>query len=163
LDRYKKYRLPIHFTELSVLSGKSVKEVNFHDSGDNEWITKDEDYAAQAEYVKDFYTLLFSCPEVEAITWWDFPDGYWLRAPSGLVTHDLQPKPAYDALKKLIKDEWKTEVSGITGKDGVYRCRAFYGNYEISVKIPETKEISVCLDIHKNGNIFDCQEVVIRL
>jgi len=163
LEKYKKYRLPIHFTELSVLSGKSVKEVNFHLSDDNEWVTADEDYAAQADYVKDFYTLLFSSPEVEAVTWWDFPDGNWLRAPSGLVTESLEAKPAYHALKKLIKEEWQTNVSGAADENGVYSCRAFYGEYEITVRIPETKEISVVLDINKNGPIFGRQEITIRV
>jgi GH35 family endo-1,4-beta-xylanase len=143
LNRYKKYRLPVHFTELSVLSGKSVKEVNFHVSSDNEWVTADEDYAAQAEYVKDFYKLLFSTPEVEAITWWDFPDGNWLRAPSGLVTQELEAKPAYTALKKLIKEDWWTNESGVTDGNGLYKCRAFYGSYEISVQTPESREVSV--------------------
>ncbi|MCL1794646.1 MAG: endo-1,4-beta-xylanase [Oscillospiraceae bacterium] len=163
LDRYKKYRLPLHFTELSVLSGKSLKEVNFHVSDDNEWITADEDYIAQAEYVKDFYTLLFSSPEVEAITWWDFPDGNWLRAPSGLVTQDLKAKPAYDALKKLIREKWWTNANGATDETGTYKCRAFCGTYEISVRIPEAKEISVVLDVNKNGGVFDCQEIVVGI
>ena len=45
-------------------------------------------------------------PAVEAITWWGFPDGGWLNAPTGLVRADGSPKPAYDRLHGLVKGEW---------------------------------------------------------
>ncbi len=38
--------------------------------------------------------------------WWDLEDGNWLNAPGGLVRKDLSPKPAYERLRTLIRDEW---------------------------------------------------------
>ena len=44
----------------------------------------------QAEHVAEFYTVLFSHPAVEAITWWDFTDqDAWQQAPAGLVRSDM--------------------------------------------------------------------------
>ena len=55
------------------------------------------------------YEILFEHPLVEAITGWDFADGAWLHAPSGLIREDNTLKPAYHELKRLIHKEWHTE------------------------------------------------------
>ncbi|MCU0522719.1 MAG: endo-1,4-beta-xylanase, partial [Anaerolineae bacterium] len=72
-ETYARFGRPLHFTELTVLSG------DFKRSDDNDWHTQrpiwpstPEGEAAQAEYATRLYTLLFSHPAVEAITWWDF-------------------------------------------------------------------------------------------
>lgn len=77
-----------------------------------------------------FYTVLFSHPAVEAITWWDFSDqGAWQGAPAGFVREDMSPKPAYQALLKLIKDKWWTRTEVEIGSQGEARFRGFYGDY----------------------------------
>ncbi|MCL2708786.1 MAG: hypothetical protein FWF03_06695, partial [Defluviitaleaceae bacterium] len=164
INRYKKFRLPIHFTELTVLSGRSASGINWHGTAeDNAWSVEEEDYARQAEYVERFYRQLFASPEVEAIIWWDFPDGNWLGAPAGLVTKDLRPKTAYEALKKLIKGEWATNQEGAADANGEYKLRAFFGSYEIGVRVPGSKELVVELDINKNGRTNEQQDIYIRL
>lgn len=134
-NRFSQFGWPIHFTELSVLSGKAIGKIDFLSQRGNKWITGDEDETAQEEYVRDFYKLLFSHPAVEAITWWDFVDGNWLEAPSGLLAKDLTPKKAYNALYQLIKKEWWTDVNGHTDIDGTFVVNAFYGKYEVSVSV----------------------------
>ena len=91
---------------------------------------------AQADYVEKFYSLLFSHPSLRAITWWDFSDvGAWQGAPAGLLRKDMTPKPAYDRLLKLIKHDWWTNASGMSGKDGEYSAQAFYGDYTVSAVV----------------------------
>ena len=76
--------------------------------------------------------LLFDHPSVEAVTGWDFTDGCWLGAPSGLLTADNRPKPAYRALERLIRDEWHTECDVTTDENGCARVCGFKGQYALS-------------------------------
>ncbi|MCX6004186.1 MAG: endo-1,4-beta-xylanase, partial [Chloroflexi bacterium] len=80
-ERFKDFDVPIHFTEVTVLSGDP--KIGIGDSAQpSSWPTMQEGEIAQAAYVEKFYTLLFSHPSVQAITWWDFSDlGAWQGAP----------------------------------------------------------------------------------
>ena len=122
-ERFAKLGVPLHFTELSVLSEYPEKELGEEET---------------ARYVADLYTLLFSHPAVEAITWWDFSDrGAWLGAKAGLLRDDGTPKPAYEQLMKLIHERWTTKVTLKTDKDGAIRFRGFYGTYGVYVQLEE--------------------------
>ena len=84
----------------------------------------------------EFYTVLFSHPAVEAITWWDFTDqGAWQRAPAGFLRNDLSPKPAYDKLKSLIKDKWWTKTKVTLAAGGKASFRGFFGQYKVAARI----------------------------
>jgi hypothetical protein len=86
--------------------------------------------------VTEFYRVLFSHPAVEAITWWDFTDqNAWQRAPAGLVRADMTPKPAYNELERLIKDQWWTKSEATAGAEGQAQFRGFLGDYEISAQV----------------------------
>lgn len=141
-EDFAKYGVPLHFTEATILSGARAWEKK------GDWPSTPQGEAYQAEKTARFYTLLFSHPAVEAITWWDFSDqGAWQHAPSGLLHKDMTPKPAYDELKKLIKGAWWTKTSVQTGTDGMARVRGFLGDYRITVrnggKTPVVKEVSL--------------------
>lgn len=132
-DRYARYGKPLHFTEMTVLSG-SVKTdhdwMGYHPG----WDTTEEGEALQAQYVANLYRVLFSHPAVEAITWWDFSDAHaWQGAPAGLVRKDITPKPVYQRLKQLIRGEWWTDVTVTTDDSGTVRVPAFAGDYRVTV------------------------------
>ena len=74
--------------------------------------------------------ILFEHPLVEAVTGWDFADGAWLGAPSGLVRIDGSVKPAYLQLKKMIKEDWSTEYTVHTDSEGFAEVTGFKGEYE---------------------------------
>ena len=131
-EKYAGFGWPLHFTEVSVLSGKCNGPVRYG-GGENESAPGGEYETLQEKYVRDFYTLLFSHPKVEAIIWWDMNDGMWLKAPSGLVRKDLTPKPSYKALFELIQNQWMTRLEGETDQTGLFQVNAFYGDYEVSV------------------------------
>ena len=126
-DTYARFGKPLHFTEVTVVSGEH---------GWNRpapWPTTPEGEARQADYVEKLYTELFSHPAVAAITWWDFPDGAWMGAPGGLVRADLTPKPAYSRLLNLVKSQWWTRADLVTDAGGEARFRGFLGRYRITV------------------------------
>lgn len=137
IDRAAAFDWPLHFTECSICSGKPVGEINYtsEKAKTNEWSETEKDLYSQAEYARDFYTLVFSHPAVEALSWFDFTDYRWLGAPAGVVSDDLQIKPVYNTLDDLINNEWHSDVDLVTGSTGKCETRLFFGNYEITVDI----------------------------
>lgn len=72
-----------------------------------EWPSSPEEEARQAEDAVRHYTALISHPAVASITYWGIGDGSaWLNAPARLPRADGSPKPAYDALRQLIRGDW---------------------------------------------------------
>lgn len=137
-EDYSRLGVPIHFTELTVLSGRTRRLIHYYAPEKNRnWASTRHGELDQAEYVEKFYTLLFSHPQVEGITWWDFSDyDAWLAAPAGLVRADLTPKPAYQVLHHLLREKWWTNFAGETDSGGAFRFRGFCGDYELSLPPP---------------------------
>jgi len=125
-ERYAQFGKPLHFTELTVVSGPRQAE---------QWKSTVVGEKRQAREVCEFYKLLFSHPAVEAITWWDLTDqGAWQGAPAGFLRDDMTPKPAYEQLLDLVKGQWWTrEQIGVDGQQQV-RLRGFLGQYQASVQ-----------------------------
>ena len=132
-ETYKRFGVPLHFTELTVLSGRLKTNSDWH-KRQTDWPTTEEGEKSQLEYAQKLYRLLFSHPAMEAITWWDFPDGCWQGAPAGLVRADLTPKPIYERLVEMVKGEWWTQKKGRTDGKGEYRFRGFCGEYDVTVR-----------------------------
>ena len=89
----------------------------------------------QAEIVRNLYRLWFSVPPMAGITWWNLADGTAVEgeneARGGLLRENLEPKPAYRELERLIHHEWKTRAEGKTDHTGTYHLRGFCGEYTV--------------------------------
>ncbi|MFQ1002206.1 endo-1,4-beta-xylanase [Modestobacter sp. SSW1-42] len=133
LERFARYGLPIHLTENTLLSGAlmppEVEDLN--DWQVEQWPSTPEGETRQADEVVRHYRTLLSHPAVQGATYWGITDaGAWLGAPVGLLRADGSPKPAYDALRDLVKGEWwlppttlRTDAAGrvpVTGWLGDY-------------------------------------------
>lgn len=141
-ERFSRFGASLHFTETTLLSGKQAWD------GPSPWPSTREGEARQAREIVRFYTMLFSHPAVEAITWWDFSDhSAWKQAPAGIVRKDMSPKPAYDALLELVKRTWWTKTDGVTDDGGAATFRGFLGDYRVKVvregKAPVTKPFTL--------------------
>jgi hypothetical protein len=90
----------------------------------------------QAERAVEWYTTLFSHPSVEAITWWDLTDGNAAQgAPRGLLRADNSKKPAYQALRDLIKGAWWTDRLEVrTDAQGRVRLNGCLGDYVVETR-----------------------------
>jgi len=132
-ERFARFNRPLHFTELTLISGPMKKSIRWHGPRYDDWSTTPEGEKRQAEQVAEFYTVLFSHPAVEAITWWDFSDhSAWLGAPSGLIRKDMSPKPAYERLISLVKKKWWTGEKKLkTNSSGRVKLRGFLGDYAV--------------------------------
>jgi GH35 family endo-1,4-beta-xylanase len=108
--------LPVHVSAITILGGPDQE-------------------TEQAEAVRRFYTVAFAHPQVASISWWDLSDAFaWQNAPAGLLRADLSPKPAYEALDRLINHLWKTDAAGRADAEGRIAVRAFFGRYRITAR-----------------------------
>jgi GH35 family endo-1,4-beta-xylanase len=136
IERFARYGLPLHFTETTLLSGELMPP-DIEDLNDYQvpsWPSTPEGEARQADEIVRHYRTLLSHPSVQAVNYWGITDqGAWLGAPVGLVRADGSPKPAYDAIRGLIKDEWWVPATALrTDVDGRIALRGWAGEYTIS-------------------------------
>ena len=134
LRRFEGFGLPLHFTENTLVSGHLMPGhiVDLNDYQVPQWPTTPEGEERQTREWAEMIRILFDHPRVGAVTAWDFTDGCWLGAPSGLLAADNREKPAYKMLEKLIHDEWRTECDVLTDGDGRARISGFSGMYSLS-------------------------------
>ena len=129
MDRMNMLNLPLQITEMTIPA----------------YSAGEEDEAIQAEILKNVYSLFFAQKGMEAIIYWNLPDGYAHRADpgdmtcgenifyGGLVRFDFSEKPAYQTLKKLIREEWMTKAQLVTGDCGNAVLHGFGGEYDVTV------------------------------
>ena len=134
IERAASYGFPIHFPECSICSGTPIGELVYDSSGTVNRFFENEEWAQwQADFATDFYTLVFSEPAVEALSWFDFTDHRWLGAPGGVIDDNMDPKPVYHALFDLIHRKWHTDADLCTSAEGRAETRLFFGDYSITV------------------------------
>ncbi len=137
VDRFARYGLPLHFTETSLVSGDLMPPdiVDLNDYIVESWPSTPEGEARQADELVRHYRSLVSHPAVEAITYWGITDtDAWLGAPIGLVRADGSPKPSYDALHRLLKNDWWLQPTPLrTDAGGRVRVTGFRGDYLVEV------------------------------
>jgi endo-1,4-beta-xylanase len=108
--------------------------VDLNDYQIADWPSTPEGEARQADEMVRHYRTLLSHPAVEAITYWGITDvGAWLNAPVGFVRADGTPKPAFDAMRDLIKGQWWLPPTPMTtDADGRLRVHGFLGDYDLT-------------------------------
>ncbi|MDR1569349.1 MAG: endo-1,4-beta-xylanase [Oscillospiraceae bacterium] len=134
LERFSSFKLPIHFTENTIISG-AIMPAHIEDLNDyqvEDWPTTPEGEDRQARELSDMINILFAHPLVEAFTIWDHADGKWLNAPSGIIRRDNTEKPAHYAMRELVKGAWSTHESAHTDSNGELTVSGFQGDYMIS-------------------------------
>ena len=137
LERFSRFKLPIHFTENTLVSGHimppEIEDLNDYQLP--EWPTTQDGEERQAREAAMHYKTLFAHPLVESITWWDFADGAWLGAPSGILTKENRVKPVYNEIYNLVKNEWwLNKQSFITDENGFIELKGYFGEYELTYK-----------------------------
>ena len=132
-ERFAPFNKPLHISEVTITSGKLGWDLRKKDPSFN-WASTTEGGKLQAEAVARFYTVLFSHPAVEAITWWDLSDDQaWTGAPAGLLRADMSTKPAYLALQKLIKGQWWTRLQPNVEEKSLVTLRGYFGDYRVTI------------------------------
>ena len=137
LDRLGQYNLPLQITEMTIPAYSS----------------REEDEAIQAEILRQVYSIFFAHKNMEAVIYWNLPDGYAYKAEpgdmtagqnmyyAGLIGFDMSEKPAFKVLKKLIRDEWMTRTQLVTDEEGYATLRGFHGEYGLTVRAHERTSV----------------------
>jgi len=101
----------------------------------------------QAAIVANLYRLWFSTPAMAGVTWWNLGDGTAYenenKALGGLLDNEMNLKPAYRALDKLINHEWKTRATLKTDANGNASFRGFCGTYGYAANAGDKKATGV--------------------
>ena len=128
LEGFSKLNKKIHITEFFATSLPVVIT--------NSWKTGLWSEEAQAEYTKRFYTMCFSHPSVEAISWWGFEDGKNNQKDPGygLLHNNLRPKKTYLVLKDLINNQWNSTGSILKSSENPVTINCFFGKYEFVIE-----------------------------
>ncbi len=146
VDRFARYGLPLHLTENTLVSGELMPAdiVDLNDYRPESWPSTPEGEARQADELVRHYRSLVGHPAVQSITYWGITDaGAWLGAPGGLLRADGSRKPAYDALRELVRGEWWLPPTRTrTDDDGVVRVSGFLGEYRVTAGA-RTAEFSI--------------------
>lgn len=142
LNLYAEFNLPVHITEFSPQSRGAAIEGGYRTGT---WTEE-----TQAEFAEMMYKIWFGHPSVKSINWWGFSDvNGWLPG-CGITDDDLNPKPVYSMLKKLIKEDWMTKNLDVqTNNKGIAGFRGFFGEYNVLVSTKDGATQSVNFHLHE--------------
>ncbi len=134
MQRISKPGLPLHLSEITITAPNN----------------DERGQAIQAVIARNLYRLWFSIKPMMGITWWNVVDD--CGAPgepsvSGIFSRDMQPKPAYFTLNKLINEVWRTDAVVKADKDGRVEFRGFRGSYKLSWRDASGKERSAIANL----------------
>jgi GH35 family endo-1,4-beta-xylanase len=146
IDAFAKHGIKVHVSEATLDPGLRMVSAS---RGAERWTPE-----SAAEFYKNFYTVLFAHPAMEAINYWDLgpsivrPGGRGINSLSGTGQAGLldpdnadAPRPIYNTLKQLITEQWMTRLAGPTPTTGAVTFRGFHGDYEITVTTPAGKKL----------------------
>jgi len=149
LELYAQFGLPLHITEFSPQSDGAPITGGYREGS---WTRE-----TQAEFTEEMYRIWFGHPSVVSINWWGISDANsWLPG-AGFLDEDLGSKPAYEVLKKLIKEEWITPDMQLTAdSEGTIRFRGFHGKYRLVATSPDgtTKRYEIHVTPERENEIM---------
>jgi hypothetical protein len=94
----------------------------------------------QGECLARILTVAFSHPNVDLVNLWGLaPDG-WGSTNSGLIDAADKTRPAWNVLKKLVTETWRSHAAGQLSLDGACLVRVFHGTYSVTVTLPNGKQ-----------------------
>jgi GH35 family endo-1,4-beta-xylanase len=112
--------------------------------------TADEEL--QADFTRDFLTLIFSYPQFEDFLMW----GFWERAhwlPNGaMYRSDWSSKPQALVWNELFFNEWWTNENGVSDAQGKFQARGFKGDYNVTARYQRVEQ-TVTAKLGSNGEV----------
>jgi GH35 family endo-1,4-beta-xylanase len=113
LDRLAEFGLPIDLTEISC---------------------KTDDQHRRADSLEMLLRVGFAHPHVRAVMLWGFWENrHWLGKDAALVDAQWNLLPAGERVRRLLLEEWRTNVAGRSDAAGRFRFRGFHGEYAVEV------------------------------
>lgn len=120
LERFSEFGLPIQSTEISI---------NL------------EDKQLQADYLRDYMTVMFSHPNVEGLLLWGFWTKRHWRPEAALWDDNWNIRPIGRQFVDLVSKVWTTEEKVSSDAGGLARVRGYKGLYEVSVMFAGKRQV----------------------
>jgi len=95
----------------------------------------------QAQFTRDFMTVVFSHPGVVGFQMWGFWEGRHWKPAGAMYRKNWEEKPNGAAYRDLVFREWWTREQGQTDTNGEFSVRGFLGDYEVTVTAGEHKQV----------------------
>jgi endo-1,4-beta-xylanase len=111
----------------------------------------------QADYLRDFLTIVFSSPHVDSFLMWGFWEGQHWIPNAALYRQDWSLKLNGQAFKDLLFKKWWTNTNGRSNASGQYAARGFLGDYKLTVRLG-SKTVTQNIKLEKTTG-----EIVIKL
>jgi len=140
LDLYAKLGIPTNVSEITITAHEALG------SGRLDF---------QADVAERLYRIWFSHPSPTGIIYWNLVDNTAFMNENiycgGLLNNDakLTPKPAYERLRHLINEEWRSNGTAAWHSGAPCYFRGFYGTYEVKVKT-DAGTVTRQLEIERN-------------
>lgn len=115
------------------------------------------DRQLQQDYLRDFYTIVFSHPAVVGIQQWGYWAGDHWRPNAAMFNVDWSPRPHARTYFDLVWREWTTQASGRTDSAGSFVLRGFHGTYEVAVDVPSRRTFLETILLSKGGSHMTIQ------
>jgi len=114
-----------------------------------------DDEAVQARTLEDVYRTAFAHSSVEGILMWGFWEKCHWKPKAAFLRADFSKKPAAETYERLVFSNWWTRAEGRTAADGIFVCRAFFGDLNVSVKTDADAEAQKKVTLKKSkGEAF---------
>ncbi len=110
LDRFAKFKLPIRATEFDM--------------------RQTTDPELLYDFTRDFYTLMFSHPQVVGVQLWGIDQMFGKDGGLSAIGR---------AHRDLVLTRWRTRENGKTDADGTFSCRGYRGSYTVTVTVDGKK------------------------
>ena len=110
------------------------------------------DEQLRADYLRDYYTVMFSHPAVHAIVMWGFWAGDDYLPKAALFDKDWHVRANGKTYMDLVLHQWWTMDAGLTDGQGSYHVRGFLGDYRIKVTDRKGHTVSLGAQILKNSD-----------
>jgi endo-1,4-beta-xylanase len=107
----------------------------------------------QADYLRDFMTVMFSSAHVSSFLMWGFWEGQHWLPDAALYRQDWSLKPNGQAFKDLVFKTWWTNTTGSSDVNGAYTARGFLGDYQLTVSLG-AKTVTNAVKLEANSPDF---------
>jgi hypothetical protein len=101
----------------------------------------------QADYLSRFMAVCFSHPNVDMANLWGLAPNGWGASDSGLIDANSRTRPAWDELKRLITQTWRSNVASELSLDGSTLQHVYHGNYTATITLPDGRKATADFDV----------------
>ncbi len=112
-------------------------------------ISMEEAVEIRDKYIIDYLTCAFAHPAVDSFYFWGFLSMIINFSDKLSASHD--PEPVFQEVKRLITQEWNTDLTIRTDNNGFLRFRGYCGDYSVRVKNTSGIQNGYGFNIDKNS------------